>query len=222
MNLQKQLGPEWYAKLDKVFDHPTITTLGQKLELVKDTLCPSLDNVFRAYELVQPSQLRVLVLGQDPYPTPGVADGLAFSYLGKRTMPKSLKIVFNELKAENLGERVKMDLSDWASQGVMLLNTVLTTEENKVYAHRHWGWDLLIAHTLKAINELPQRFVVLAWGTPAQEMVNKYIAPTQNHLILKTCHPMAQDYSGGRIKFIGCNHFTKANEHLGDKAVKWV
>lgn len=222
MNLQKHLGPEWYTKLVDLFNHPTMTALDQKIYTIQDRLCPKGENVFRAYELVQPSQLRVLVLGQDPYPSPGVADGLAFSQQNQEGVPVSLQFIFKELVAEGLGTRTNADLTDWASQGVMLLNTVLTTEENKIFAHRNWGWEFLVAHTLKHINSLPQKFVVMAWGAPAQDLVNRYILPTQDHLILKTCHPMAQQYSGNRIKFIGCNHFTKANEHLGDKAVKWV
>lgn len=216
MNLEQQLGSEWYKLLGPLFSDPSIDALGKLLNLAHQAgvLTPKLEDVFKAYEYVQPSQLKVLIVGQDPYPTPGVAHGLAFSYRGKN-IPRSLQIIFEELEREGYGKRTNADLTDWAKQGVMLLNTVLTTVHNVSFAHKDIGWERFTATTLQHINRLTHPHVILAWGTPAQELVRKYIDVDPNYrLILAGCHPMAQQYSGGKIKFVGNKHFTLANEHL--------
>jgi uracil-DNA glycosylase len=138
-------------------------------------------------------------------------------------MPQSLQIIFDELERSGLGKRTNVTLSDWAEQGVMLLNIMPTTEENhSTSPHHDKGWEYFIGQTLRCINLLPQRFVVMAWGAPIQEMVRKYIKQTSAHLVLSSCHPMAQVLSKGKIPFVGCDHFVKANEHLGERAITWV
>lgn len=223
-SFSQQLGIEWYSLLKEEFDKEYMDVLGRRLGSVRDRMTPVLADIFKAYQYVQPSQLKVLIIGQDPYPTPGVAHGLAFSYHGT-SIPKSLKIIFDELEAEGYGKRTGADLTDWAKQGVMLLNTVLTTTQGESFAHKNWGWEPFIAATLRKISLLKHPFVVMAWGSPAQDIVRKYIdVDPVERLILTTCHPMAQQYNP-KIKFIGCNHFTKANDHLlnyGLEPVSWV
>lgn len=218
------LGPEWYSHLNQVFQDPRMIQLGNYILSKQDVITPPVHLIFKAFELVQPSQLKVLIIGQDPYPTPGVANGLAFSYQGA-SVPQSLRIIFKELKRDGFGDRQTADLTDWASQGVMLLNTVLTTEHGIPFHHKKLGWDILISRTLQVIHALDHPFVVMAWGAPAKETLKRYIGPKPNRLMLESCHPIAENYSGGKIKFTGCGHFSKCNEFLvenGLSPINWT
>lgn len=234
MNLQEQLGPEWYTLLGPLFSEPWMERLGKRIEGVRELgvgmLQPELHEVFRAYRCVQPSKLRVLILGQDPYPN-GQADGFAFS-TRNALPPKTLRIVFNEIEREGLGRRHSANLTDWAEQGVMLLNTILTCTYRETLSHKGWGWEKFIGHTLNAIDNLSHPFVVMAWGTHAKDLIKEHISFNSKHssvafdrLYLQSCHPVAESYSNGSIKFTGCNHFIKANEFLesnGMDEVQWV
>lgn len=214
MNLQEQLGPEWYELLGPLFAEPWMEKLGTRIQHVaeENMLQPDVDEIFRAYRMVQPSQLKVLILGQDPYPN-GQADGLAFST--KQVLPpKTLRIVFEELERTGYGHRARADLTDWAEQGVMLLNTILTVTLRNTLSHKSWGWERFIAATLDHINDLQHPLVVMAWGRSAQELIEEHIMEQPHRLILRSCHPVAESYSEGRIKFVGCGHFEKANHHL--------
>lgn len=222
-NLETQLGPGWLTHLESTFNHPKMIALGQYLLKHQTQVVPPFSDIFKAYELVQPEDLKVLILGQDPYPTPGVAHGLAFSYQGKAT-PASLRVIFKELQRDGFGTRTEANLTDWAKQGVMLLNTVLTTEIGKPYHHSKLGWDILVAKTLEVINRLEQPYVVMAWGMPAKDTITRYIMKTLRRLLLAAPHPMAEQYSGGRIKFTGCGHFSACNtflEQQGIEPISW-
>jgi uracil-DNA glycosylase len=221
VNIEQQLGAEWYKLLGHLFKKDaSIYNLGFILHRTGNRLTPSVDEMFRAYQLCQPSQLRVLILGQDPYPSQGIADGLAFS-CKNGVVPSSLRIVFKELERCGYGKRTSPNLSDWARQGVMLLNTVLTTEVGVTFAHKNMGWERFTAATLKIINKLPQKYTVLSWGRPSQDMIDMYIEETEDHKIFRACHPQYEVYSGGKTKFTGCGHFEKSNNFL-DQPIKWV
>lgn len=234
MNLQEQLGPGWYELLGPLFAEDWMETLGKRIEAVKELgdgmLQPGEQDVFRAYRTVQPSQLKVLILGQDPYPN-GQADGFAFS-TKEALPPKTLRIVFRELERTGYGRRHNPNLSDWAEQGVMLLNTILTCTYRQTLSHKGWGWEKFIAATLDHINDLAQPFVVMCWGTHARELVQAHVFDGEtakgyysNRLILKSCHPVAESYSNGAIRFTGCNHFQDANQFLmrnGLEPIEWV
>lgn len=234
MDLQQELGPEWYQLLGPLFSEPWMESLGKKVGAVNElygegALQPRLDHVFRAYKHVQPSQLKVLILGQDPYPN-GQADGFAFSTRDPLP-PKTLRIVFDELDREGYGRRHNPNLVDWARQGVMLLNTILTCTYKVTLSHKGWGWEKFIGHTLNAIDNLDHPFVVMSWGTHAKDLVKEHISfnalqsslyPDRLHL--QSIHPVAESYSNGYYKFTGCDHFRKANDFLekhGMDEIQW-
>lgn len=225
MELEQQLGPGWYELLGPLFAEPWMETLGRRIEAVAERgmLEPhDPDDIFKAYRMVQPSQLKVLILGQDPYPN-GQADGLAFS-TKEALPPKTLRIVFEELERTSFGKRYNPNLEDWAAQGVMLLNTILTCSFRETLSHKGWGWEKFIAATLDCINDLKHPFVVMCWGTHAKELVKEHILSGPERLILKSCHPVAQSYNPS-IRFVGCNHFQDASVFLikhGMGLMEWV
>ena len=216
-DIRESLG-EWLPLLSHVFEHPKIMQLGVMLAYEQSSITPSLDDVFKAFELCPPSKLKVLIIGQDPYPTPGMAHGLSFSTANGK-VPASLRIIFKEL-AHSGWKRTNPNLTDWAEQGVLLLNTVLTTQKGKIYAHRGIGWEVFVAKVFEQINQLPQRIAVMAWGASAQELAIQYIAPASTRLMLYACHPMAQQYSGGAKMFVGCDHFNRANQFISEP-INW-
>jgi uracil-DNA glycosylase len=192
--------------------------LGARLQTSR-ALTPSWENVFKAYATVSPAELKVLIIGQDPYPTANEACGLAFSS-GTGKTPYSLKNIFTDLHRcfPEKSARTCSDLSDWASQGVMLLNTCLTTETGIPFAHKGWGWEVLIAETLKVINELPQPYVVFGWGKPAQKLIDSHIKATDKHLILRAAHPANERYEPN--SYIGSKHFATADTFLLTHKIK--
>lgn len=216
------MGEEWSNKLQPVLTSPQIQALGAKL--VGQSITPKWDDVFNAYKFTQPSQLKVLILGQDPYPTPGHAHGLSFSS-GNGTLPFSLNMIFKDLQLGDPEKRMRMnpDLTDWAQQGVMLLNSVLTTTPGATFAHKGWGWEYFVAQTLAVINALEQPYVVFAWGKAAQTLIDEHIKVTDKHLVLKAAHPANERYAPN--SFIGSQHFYRANEFLqahGIEPIKWI
>lgn len=220
MDIEQQLGPEWYKLLGPLFSQPHMVQLGKRLSTVADKLCPPLNQVFQAYEYCAPKRLRVLCLGQDPYPSIH-AMGLAYSSL-QSSVPKTLRIVFSEMDRTGFGRRTNPDLTDWAAQGVMLLNTILTCELNSTLSHKGWGWEWFVGKTLDRINQLPQPFVIMAWGRHAQDLIKEHIMITPDRLLLQSPHPVAESYSEGRIRFTGCDHFRKANAFLESRGVEGI
>lgn len=152
-----------------------------------------------------------------PYPHRH-SNGLAFSST-QPDLPLTLRIVNRELERTGYGTLLNGDLTPWANQGVFLLNTVLTCEEGKSLAHKGWGWEEFTGYTLKMIGEhCKQPFVVMAWGRHAQDLIREKLDWSgSNCEVLTACHPVAESWSGGRIKFVGCGHFAKANNWLADK-----
>ena len=216
--IKELLGSQWEGKLSHMLHSEQMLKLGARL-MTSRALTPSWENVFNAYSYVQPSELKVLILGQDPYIIPGQAMGLSFSS-GTTEIPYSLKMIFKDLELcfPERPRRVNPDLRDWAKQGVMLLNTCLTTEEKVSFAHKGWGWEYLIAETLKVINDLEQPYVVFAWGKPAQKMIDYYIKSSDKHLILRAAHPANERYESN--SYIGSKHFATADTFLLTHKIK--
>lgn len=219
----QQMGEQWYALLRDTIHSPAMLQLGEKLRTAHN-ITPCWDQVFRAYELTPSDKLKVLVLGQDPYPKPGQAMGLAFSS-GNGVLPYSLENIFKDLQLCDYDHRMRkrVDLTDWAEQGVMLLNTCLTTEVGKPFSHKGWGWEVLIRATLYIINSISQPYVVFAWGKPAQELINSTITQTDKHLVLKAAHPANERYARG--SYIGSKHFQTADaffKQQGIEPIKWI
>ena len=179
---------------------------------------PSRELVFRAFKLTPPQSVKVVILGQDPYHSPGLADGLAFSSSKIDYIPLSLRNIFKELK-DDLGiENRHADLSYWAHQGVFLLNTVLTVEKGRPGSHENKGWEPLINTTLKALAASPRPIVWMLWGKQAKSY-RKLIEGNPEHLILEAAHPSPFSAYNG---FMGCKHFSEANKFLSDKGLRQI
>ncbi len=176
---------------------------------------------FAALELTPPEKVRVLILGQDPYHEPGQAMGLSFSVPEGVKLPPSLRNIYQELSADlGIPPRESGELTPWAQQGVLLLNTVLTVEKGKANSHALWGWQRFTDAVIRATNALPQPIAFVLWGSQAQkkEMLLQTSAP---RLILKAPHPSPlSSYRG----FFGSRPFSQINAFLsahGEKEIIW-
>ncbi|WP_027243960.1 uracil-DNA glycosylase [Leisingera daeponensis] len=183
----------------------------------RDVLPPAPQR-FAALELTQPENTRVVILGQDPYPTPGHAHGLAFSAEpGVRPLPRSLSNIYKELEADLGVSRPNGDLRGWARQGVLLLNTALSVPAGSANGHKHLGWHHLVHQVLALTSERPTAYIL--WGNAAQKL-EKHIK-TGDHLILKTAHPSPLSARRG---FFGSRPFSKVNNWLaarGEAGIDW-
>lgn len=171
---------------------------------------PPSDRIFAALDACPPDQVRVVILGQDPYHTSGKADGLAFSIPdGFPGRLDSLGNIFKELSDDLHVTRTRTDLSDWAAQGVLLLNTALTVPEGRPHAHAKIGWALLVADVLARLDSTPRAF--LLWGSPAQRLARRYLK-NPGHLLVESAHPSPLSAYRG---FFGSRPFSRANDWLG-------
>jgi uracil-DNA glycosylase len=177
---------------------------------------PGPDRLFRALALTPPDRVRAVILGQDPYPTPGRATGLAFAFPKTETPRDSLRNILRELAADTGIHRAHGDLSGWAGQGVLLLNTVLTVPLGQPDGHRGWGWEALTRQVLARVAERPAAFVL--WGAKAQAFAPPDPA---GHLVLTAPHPSPLAAHRG---FFGSRPFSRINGWLaarGLPAVDW-
>ncbi len=181
------------------------------------TVLPPQAQMFRALTLTQPDETRVVILGQDPYHTPGKADGLAFSIpqaFGGRL--DSLGNIFAEIHADTGQTRTHTDLTDWAAQGVLLLNTALSVPSGQAGGHRRLGWERLVTQVLARLDPSPRAF--LLWGGPAQAYAAHLSA---HHLILQSAHPSPLSAYRG---FHGSRPFSQTNAWLlahGHSPIRW-
>lgn len=214
---EKQL-KEWLPILEKEFDKPYMRYISLQLDRAQD-LCPSKENIFKAYELTAPKDVKVVMLGIAPDYHVGAAHGLSYSTLGQKLSP-SLRVIFDELVYCGLStvKRDNKDLTDWAEQGVLMLNTILTTKQGKPLAHETWGWQEFTGKTIEYLMNSDQLVIYLAWGKVAQKLIaEKFVH--NNNVVLKSCHPAAQLY-GGDKSFIGNKHFVKTNYLLHERGLK--
>lgn len=175
--------------------------------------------VFRALELCQPADCRVVIIGQDPYHTPAKADGLAFSIQSGFTGNlASLGNIFKELQSDLNVTRTRTELDDWAAQGVLLLNTALTVPEGRAHAHAKIGWSALITQVLAHLSDRPRAY--LLWGAHAQKTARSVDAAT--NLKIETVHPSPLSVHRG---FFGSRPFSKVNRWLmerGEAEIDWA
>jgi uracil-DNA glycosylase len=181
----------------------------------------------RALTLTPLSQVRVVILGQDPYHGPGQAEGLSFSVPDGVRLPPSLRNIFKELK-QSLGLPLPAQgsLVRWARQGVLLLNACLTVEEGQAASHAGWGWELLTDSLIQAVAQSPQPVVFMLWGAHAQAKKNliDVVSGEARHLVLQANHPSPLSAMRPPVPFLGCQHFVLANEFLvrqGKKTIDW-
>ena len=171
---------------------------------------PEEKNVFNALELTPFESVKVVILGQDPYHGFGQAHGLSFSVQKGIPLPPSLKNIYKELQEDIGGELpTEGDLSHWAKQGVLLLNTVLTVEEGNANSHKGMGWERLTNRLIESLNELNHPVIFILWGKPAQDKEKLITNPS--HVILKAPHPSPLSAYRG---FFGSKPFSKVNEML--------
>jgi len=182
---------------------------------------------FRALTLTPLSQVRVVILGQDPYHGPGQAEGLAFSVASGVRLPPSLRNIFKELQ-HSLGLAVpeQGSLVRWAKQGVLLLNTCLTVEAGQAASHARWGWEVLTDALVTAVANNPQPVVFMLWGAHAQtkKPLIDAAGPQGRHLILQANHPSPLSAMRPPVPFLGCGHFVQANaffQRNGEKPIEW-
>lgn len=192
-------------------------TLFVKKEYSEKKIYPPGPYIFRAFDLVDFEKVKVVIIGQDPYHTPGVANGLAFSANPDKKIPPSLLNIFKEIRNE-FGKEIpnNPDLSRWAEQGVLLLNATLTVESGKAGSHQNQGWEDFTNAVIKTISEKRERVVFMLWGAYAQK--KEGLIDPKKHLILKSSHPSPFSADRG---FFGNNHFKLANEYLGNKSIDW-
>lgn len=181
---------------------------------------PEEKNVFNALELTPFESVKVVILGQDPYHGFGQAHGLSFSVQKGIPLPPSLKNIYKELQEDIGGDLpTEGDLTHWAKQGVLLLNTVLTVEEGNANSHKGMGWERLTNRLIESLNELKHPVIFILWGKPAQDKEKLITNP--NHVILKAPHPSPLSAYRG---FFGSKPFSKVNDILiqhGQTPIRW-
>jgi len=180
------------------------------------TIYPEAKNVFNAFHYTDYNDVKVLILGQDPYHEPGEAHGLAFSVQGDTRRPPSLDNIFKELDSDLGIKRTNNNLTDWANQGVMLLNTVLTVERGKAFSHANHGWETFTDTIISKLNERKEPVIFVLWGSPARS--KKVLITNPWHYIIESPHPSPLSASRG---FFGSKPFSQINSHL-DKPIKWA
>ncbi|MBS7403832.1 MAG: uracil-DNA glycosylase [Eubacteriales bacterium] len=181
---------------------------------------PEAKNVFNALNLVKYDDVKVVIIGQDPYHQPHQAHGLCFSVLEVTKLPPSLQNIFKEIEDET-GKKPNTNgnLTSWAKQGVLLLNSVLTVRESCPNSHKNKGWELITSKIIKLLSERKDPVIFLLWGANAIQL-GKDIDRSR-HYVLTCAHPSPLSAYNG---FFGCGHFNKTNEilrKLGKKEIEW-
>ena len=213
---------EWDEILSQEFSSPQYLELREflKEEYSSHTIYPSMYDIFNSMKLTSFADVKVVLLGQDPYHNQGQAMGLSFSVPKGKEIPPSLvniyKEIFNELQ---IPPKTHGDLTGWAKQGVLLLNTVLTVREHQANSHKNKGWEFFTDAIIKKISDKKENVVFLLWGGNARS--KKPLIDKNKHLILESVHPSPLSAYNG---FFGCGHFVKTNEYLvanGKTPIEW-
>lgn len=218
-----QIENSWKFALKNEWEKPYFNQLKQfvRKEYQSKQILPAGNNIFEAFNQCPFEKVKVIILGQDPYPTPGHAHGLAFSVEPDvKPLPKSLNNIFKEIQ-DDIGIEFPTngDLRKWAKQGVFLLNTVLTLEANKSNSHAGKGWELFTDEVIRQLNKERENLVFMLWGSNARQ--KKQLINSNKHFILEAPHPSPLSAYRG---FFGCNHFSKANAFLNktrQTAINW-
>jgi len=178
---------------------------------------PDMNNIFNSLKLADYNNIKVVIIGQDPYHEEGQAHGLSFSVQPGIAIPPSLLNIYKELQ-DDLGCYIPNNgfLEKWAKQGVLLLNNVLTVRRGLANSHKDKGWEEFTDNVIKILNEREKPIIFMLWGSCAKTKESLITNP--KHYILKTVHPSPLSAHRG---FFGCKHFSKANEILGTEAIDW-
>lgn len=217
------LNEKWKEVLKDELKQPYIKELEKFLEKEYNeyTIFPPADLIFDAFRKTSFNNVKAVILGQDPYHKIGQAKGLAFSVPKGITIPPSLRNIYKALKNDIEDFQIPShgNLSSWADQGVLLLNTTLTVRENQAGSHQKHGWERFTDKVIQLLSDKQEAIVFLLWGNPAQEKAK--LIDTSKHCILKTVHPSPLSAHRG---FLTCQHFSKTNEFLikqGKDPIDW-
>ena len=204
--LKGEFSKDYYKKL--------FQTVGA--EYKTHTIYPPADDIFNAFHFTPLEQVKVVILGQDPYHEPGQAHGLCFSVKPEVSIPPSLVNIYKELE-DDLGCYIPDNgyLEKWAKQGVLMLNTVLTVRAHQANSHQGRGWEQFTDAIIQAVNAQDRPIVYMLWGRPAQSKIPMLTNP--KHLILKAPHPSPLSAYRG---FFGCRHFSQANQFLKEHGIE--
>ena len=217
-----KISEQWDELLKTEFNSDSYLSLRDflKEEYSKHTVYPSMYDIFNSMKKTAFDQIKVVIIGQDPYHEEGQAMGLSFSVPKGIEIPPSLKNIYKEITMET-GETMPNhgDLTGWAEQGVLLLNTVLTVRKGQANSHKNKGWENFTDGIIKKISEEKEKVVFLLWGANARS--KKALIDRSKHLVLETVHPSPLSAYNG---FFGSGHFVKANEYLkanGKQIIDW-
>jgi len=221
MNYNCYMHESWKPFLQSEFAKPYFKELSEFLyqEYEKKTIFPPKQLVFSAFT-TDLAEVKVVILGQDPYHTPGAAEGLAFSVPNSQPIPPSLINIYKEID-DDIGRHAnpRGSLRAWQKQGVLLLNTVLTVEAHRPKSHSGKGWEIFTTATIEYLNRERPHLVFMLWGRDARN--KKSLVDTSRHLVLESAHPSPLSAYNG---FFGCRHFSKCNEYLmqhGIEPIAW-
>ena len=212
----------WDEVLKDEFKKPYYKELHQflKKEYETATIFPPMNDIFNAFKYADYKDIKVVILGQDPYHEKGQAHGLAFSVSPLTKIPPSLKNIYKEISAE-YGYPIPTTgyLEEWAKQGVFLMNAVLTVREGEANSHKNKGWEIFTDHIIEYLNERQEPMVFMLWGNNAKQ--KEKLITNKNHLVLSSAHPSPLSAYNG---FFGNGHFKKANDFLiknYGKGINW-
>ena len=230
-----RMGSGWEDALGSELEAPYMRDLLAFVaeERVKASVFPAEDDVFAALRAVPLADVKVVVLGQDPYVRPGQANGLCFSVPEGARVPPSLRNIYKELNSDlGIAPVLHGDLSRWAGQGVLLLNSVLTVREGVPFSHAGRGWERFTDAVIAVLSTRREGLVFLLWGRPAQQKLARIDAANApnsvtsegcpRHLVLRAAHPSPLSASRG---FFGCRHFSATNQWLrehGETEIDWA
>jgi len=222
-NKKFELPPEWLTLLEDLFHESYMNKLSEFLLIEKTRgalIYPESKNIFRAFQLTSPEKVRVVILGQDPYHGPNQAQGLCFSVPDGIPHPPSLRNIIKELSNDlSCPSRQSGDLTHWAYQGVLLLNSVLTVEANKPASHQGRGWENFTDEVIKRLSANKNHLIFVLWGAYAIKKLP--LIERNKHLILQAPHPSPLSAHRG---FFGSKPFSKINSYLQKnkiEPIKW-
>jgi uracil-DNA glycosylase len=215
-----KIAPSWKKRLSEEFDSPYFIQLIEfvKNEYQTQTIFPPGKEIFRAFDYCDFDNVKVVIIGQDPYHGAGQANGLCFSVRDGIRMPPSLLNIFKELH-QDLGKPIPAsgDLERWAKQGVLLLNATLTVRAASPGSHQNKGWESFTDAAIRKISNEKEHVVYLLWGAYAQKKGE--IIDRNKNLVLMSAHPSPFSADRG---FFGCKHFSKANDYLKSKGISEI
>lgn len=213
------IGNDWDEKLANVWKSEGFKKFMSviKKEYDTKTCYPEYKNIFNALRYTPYSNVKIVIIGQDPYHGEGEAHGLSFSVQEGIPLPPSLQNIYKELYNDLGIKNVKGDLTPWAKEGVLLLNSILSVEKDKPLSHSKLGWQLLTDHIIKLLNQKEEPIVFILWGSYARS--KKEFITNKKHLIIESVHPSPLSASRG---FFGSKPFSKANYFLKKNNIKEV